>query len=545
MKARIVLSSTLTAVFLSICAAPVKADVRQDLRSCVGTSHGGMVRRLPVMGVAPFEMVVVSDCNFVNTALNPNVSYDHVDVAMSRKTVYVQAEDGSWGMRLLFADETFNDLHLYDRVCLDLNGCRIAEDVSSGALTVEGLTPLNVLRASGGQPVAPKERRIADVKDADIYTLVTLKGVELAFREAAIVNIDEHYAQYSPELHSGIGASIKGYADGTCCPLRDADGHSIYMAVNTLCSWRRKAAPLGSGDVTGVITLEKNLRYGDKAPKMYIRPLDGDCVKISDSRKTAIWKTWLGWFPARMPGDYFDFEKGGHIKSGIDDKLLNNMGPKAFLWTDNGERRIQKAGSYNSLACPDGCEPGGSIKFYGTISGWYEWNADETPGEGKSIFVEFSAKKIKASALQFCFEMSAGDGNILNTRGVPIRWHVGCSINGGPWKYLDEADGSDSFGLRPVPVTEKYDPKFKRTYYMMYSNGIGLQGHIYNLPDEALGAEKVVMRITPCVARWFHLSGNPARDVEYPDATVNLVKKNNKTYSTVKLGTVFIDYKPL
>lgn len=545
MRTRIVLSRALAAVFLLICATPLSADVRQNLRNCVGTSHEGLVRRLPVRGVAPFEMVVVSDCDYVNTALNPNLSYDIVDVAMSRKTVYVQAEDRSWGMRLLFADGTFNDLHLYDRVLLDLNGCRIAEDVSSGALTVEGLTPVNVLRAESGQPVAPKERSIAEITDDDIYTLVTLKNVELAFREAALVNVDERFAQYSPALHSGIGTAIKGYADGACCPLRDKDGNSIYMAVNTLCTWRRKAAPLGSGDVTGVITFEKNLRYGDKSAKMYIRPLDGDSIKISDSRKSAIWKTWLGWFPARMPGDYFDFEKGGHIKSGVNDRLLNNMGPAAFLWTDNGERRIQKAGSFNSLTCPDGYEPGGSIKFYGTLNGWYEWNADETPGEGKSIYVEFSARKIKASALQFCFEMTAGDGNILNTRGVPTRWHVGCSIDGGPWTYLDEADGSDSFGLRPVCADEKYDPKYKRTYYLMYANALGMQGHIYNLPQEALGADKVVLRITPCVARWFHLSGDPAKDVEYPNATVNLVTKNNKTYSTVRLGTVFIDYKPL
>lgn len=545
MKTRTLLFKLLTAGLVLISCTPALADVQGALRSCIGTAHEGLVRRLPVQGVGTFGMVVISDCELVNTALNPNISHDRVDVAMSRKTVYVQSEDASWGMRLLFENELYNELHLYDRVLLNLDGCLIGEDVSTGAITVEGLTPMNVVKVKEGLPVVPKERRIKDITNADIYTLVTLKNVEFVFKEGGIVNIDERYCQYSPELHKGMGNQIKGHADGACCPLRDGDGNSIYMAVNTLCPWRKDAVPRGSGDVTGVISLEKNLRYGDKRTKMYIRPLDGNSIKVSDSPKTASWKTYLGWFPGRIPGDYFDFEKAGNVKSGIDDRLLNNSGPKAFLWTDSGERRIQKAGSFNALASPSGFEAGGSIKFYGVVRDWYNWNVDETVAEGKSIFIEFSAKKMKASAIQFCFEMAAGDGNILNTRGIPTRWHVGCSVNGGPWKYLDEADGSESFGLRPVPVDEKYDKGYNRTYHMMYANGIGMQGHVYNLPDEALGAESVILRITPCEARWFHLSGNPARDVEYPDATVNLVKINNKTYSTVRLGTVFIDYKPL
>lgn len=530
---------------LLLGAAAARADVLADLRSCVGTAHEGLVKRLPIKGVAPFEMVVISDCNLVNTALNPNVSHDHVDVLMSRKVVYVQQEDGSYGLKLVFADAMYNELHLFDRVVLNLNGCRISEDVATGSLTIDGLTPMNVVSVRKGEPLAAKERKIAQLKDSDIYTLVTLKNVEMTFREGAYVNIDERYTQYHPQLHEGVGGQVKGNTDGACCPLRDADGDVIFMAVNALCPWRRNAAPLGSGDVTGVLSWERNLRYGDKAPKMYIRPLDESSLKMSSSRKTAVWKTYIGWFPGRMPGDYFDFEKAGTVKSGVDDRLLNNFGPRAYLWTDSGERRIQKAGSFNSLAFPNGFEPGGCIKFYGTANTWYNWNADESPAEPKSIFVEFSAKKVKASALQFCFEIGAGDGNILNARGVPIRWNVRCSVNDGPWIYLNEADGGENFGLRPLPTDEKYDPKYKRTYHMMYSDGMGMQGHVYNLPAEALGADKVVLRISPCEARWYHLSGDPARDVEHPNATVNLLKKDNKTYSTVRLGTVFIDYKAL
>ena len=78
---------------------------------------------------------------------------------------------------------------------------------------------------------------------------------------------------------------------------------------------------------------------------------------------------------------------------------------------------------------------------------------------------------------------------------------------------------------------------------MMYDFSLGMQQHCFNLPQEVIGKSKLTVRISPCVDRWFHLSGNAARDAEYPDATVNLVKENNKTYSTVRFGTIFFDYK--
>ena len=77
----------------------------------------------------------------------------------------------------------------------------------------------------------------------------------------------------------------------------------------------------------------------------------------------------------------------------------------------------------------------------------------------------------------------------------------------------------------------------------MYENCLGMQQHSFALPEDVIGKEKVVIRIYPCEDRWYHLSTNPARDVEYPDATVNLVKSNNKTFSTVRMGAILIDYR--
>ena len=46
-------------------------------------------------GVPLMEVVVISDCENENVALNPNVSFQEVDMSMTKKTAYVQELDGS------------------------------------------------------------------------------------------------------------------------------------------------------------------------------------------------------------------------------------------------------------------------------------------------------------------------------------------------------------------------------------------------------------------------------------------------------------------
>ena len=521
------------------------SDIYRALAACCGVRENGLVTRLPIHDVPTFDMIVVSDCSSENVALNPNVSWNKVDLDASRRTAYLESEDGSWGFRLEFTKGEYNRLMLYDRVKLNLNGCKVRMDPATMALQVTGAGPLNVLsRTKGDAASCPvKERYIAQLTDADVYTLVTLKEVEFVFKEGSIINIDEVVGQEVPSIHSGIRGKMRREGDGAVSLLRDSQGAGIPMAVNTRCDWRKEAVPRGSGSVTGILVVERNRRYGDAAPRLYIRPLFREHIRISDNRRSSVWKNWLGWFPGRMPGNNFDFEKAGFGPKGVDDRLLNNVGPKAYFFTDAGERRIQKASGFNSLSNEDGIQPGGSIKLYGSVSDWYNWNGDGKIESGKSVYLECSPAKLKASVLQLCFEMAGGDGNLLNDRGIPIRWKVEYSIDEQNWKPLKTIDGEETFGLRPIPGASKTEKGSGRQYHLMYDAGLGMQQHCYNLPAEVIGAKKLLVRISPCVGRWYHLSTNPARDVEYPDATVNLVKQGNKQFSTVRFGSIFFDYK--
>lgn len=522
------------------------ADVLKELESKCGEAHGGLFKRLVIKNLPRLELVVVSDFESPNVALNPNSRYDVVDVDESRRTAYLQTPDGSRGIKVVFQKGDYNRLKMFDRVVLDLNGCKVGKVGETDAMYVTDLTPLNVVKVTKGTEAdAPaKEMYMSELTDKDIFTRVTLKDAEFAFREGAMVNFGEFYGQYIPEIHSSYKTKMISNCDGTCCVLRDSQGGSIYMALNTLCPWIREKAPQGSGKVTGVLVVERNRRYGDRYAKYYIRPMFREDIAIDLKKKTAAWDHHVAWIPERIDGNNFDFEKAGFGPEGIEDRLLNNVGPVSYLSYDAGNGKIRKAMSFNNLLNRTGSAEvaGGSIKTYSALNQWYVWGPDGNVESTRSIIVEFSTAKFKDELMQFGFDIMGADGNLLNCRGVPLRWKVECSVDGGDWIPVKEADGTETFGMRPMPAEAKFDGRYNHTYQMMYDHGFGLQQHIYNLPAEAVGKDKVVMRITPAEDRFFHLSKNPAKDVEIP-VVHDKIKPNNKTFTTFRIGMVFVDYK--
>ena len=72
------------------------------------------------MRLAPgtqLEALVVSDYRSQNMELNPNVSWDKVDLGENLRTAYVESPDGRYGFRLRFAGIYENRLERGDRVC--------------------------------------------------------------------------------------------------------------------------------------------------------------------------------------------------------------------------------------------------------------------------------------------------------------------------------------------------------------------------------------------------------------------------------------------
>ena len=223
------------------------------------------------------EGIVVSDYRSPNMELNPNLNYYSVDLEENDRTVYVEAADGSCGIRLRFDEASENRLARYDRVRLDLNGCRLTRTAEPDCMTLTGVQALNVLSVAPGTAadLPVKERSVATLTDDDLYTFVTLRDAEFVFKEGSYTNIWEPYAQSCGELHH-YKYDINNRMDGWASLVRDSEGGAIYMLVNTLCAWRRAGKPLpqGMGPLSGVVVHTPMRRYGGDMGRYSIRPLD-------------------------------------------------------------------------------------------------------------------------------------------------------------------------------------------------------------------------------------------------------------------------------
>lgn len=501
-------------------------------------------------GVPIMELVVISECESENAALNPNTSYQDVDITMARKVAYVQEPDGSKGMRLIFDAGAYNDLHRYDVITLDVNGGRLRVNEKTGSVTVAGLAPTAVItRRSGVEQDFPvKEKLINELTDEDIYTMVTLKDVEFAFKDGAIINIKENYGQYVEKYHKDYLKEMNFRMDGGRSMIRDSHGNAIGMSVNTLCDWRRDGdgVPQGSGKLTGVLTDEQMRRYGSYTGRYLIRPLGRADINIDPKKKSSAWVMLTGCILDGFSGKQLDFEKAGPTETPqVGDRIMGDTGAKSYLWTDSGSKMRTTSDWNNLTSARQGAVWNGAILFDGMARDWYKWNNMGQAESVNSIFYEFSAAKVKpGQQMQLCFEIAAGDINMVNSWGYPARWTVQCSIDGGEFITLPEAcTGEDSFSLRPLPCwckkvnTGKYNKNFRTQYDFC----LGSQGHVFNLPEEAAGKEKILIRLMPAGMMGYALRSKPHEPAEV--STGYDITRTSEAKALISIGSIFIEYK--
>lgn len=292
-------------IMASIVGLPVGAGA-EGVEALRGMCAPGST--LVLEGPLTVSGVVVSDCRSKNMELNPNITYAKVDLSLSDRTAYIQSPDGSAGVRLVFDDASANTLHFADKVTLDLAGCLLEHEVNPDRVTVRHLGSTSVLERSPGGDVPAKEKSVRELTDSDIYTFVTLTGMEMVFKDGCYTDIYEPYGQYVESIHHDY-YDVNGRMDGWASLLRNQQGQTIYMLVNTSCPWRRTGKPLvrGTGPVSGIIVHTPMRRYGGNMGRYSIRPLDESGLGFSKKGKS-VWKTLSGWCLDGSNGQVLEFE---------------------------------------------------------------------------------------------------------------------------------------------------------------------------------------------------------------------------------------------
>ena len=437
------------------------------------------------------QMVVVSDCDSPNMAPSVNVSVGTLETRVNRRTVFVSTEDGKIGLKLLFDRPGENALRRGDIVEIDFYGCTALRSITPDSFTISGVRAANILSYRSGGQVPVKEKYISELNDRDINTYVTLKDVDIVFKDGSYYNVHEDY-------------TVK--MDGWASLMRDIQGNTIYMLLTNSCPWRRtgKDLPKGTGTISGIIVHEQNRRYGPDMGRYSIRPVYESDIKIETG--TSPWKTYVGWVKPEGSGQSLDFEISGTVdglfKKGIaNDKIYNDVGNvAAFLWTDSGSE-VRVYSGYNRVSKENhGFLGNAALMFIGRSVDWYDWNSNGTVCGSKAFYISFNASKLKGCQGQFNFEWSAGtqDGN--KSWFYPIDWKVEYSVDGVKWALLKEnTTRAESIMLHNIPwgdcVVKGSGHDFKKK--PNYDTAMGPQQHSYSLPAEIMGQKNVVLRLSP------------------------------------------------
>lgn len=519
-----------------------------DVASLKAFIEGG--KTATVSGEMLIEGIVASDYRSLNTALNPNKTYAVVDNTINGKTVYIQDPDGNCGAEMVFVNESDNRLCRGDRVVIDLNGCSVTHFTDPDRVQVNGLTFLNVVSCERPDKdgLTPKERKLSELDDSDLYTLVRLNNVEMIFKDGPYTDIYEGYAQ-AVDGYNYEGFYPNMRMDGWATLLRDGEGKTIYMHINTACKWRRdgKPVPQGTGSVTGVLVYEPMRRYGGNMGRYSIRPMDDSDISLS-KKNNSEWKVLTGWEQDGSNGETLEFELMGTVdglfKNGKKgDRVLNDCGKaRGYLWTDSNSA-IHVHYDLNDLSPSNrGNHKYGAILFSGNTADWFLYDGKGKAKESRSIFVEFDASKAKGNMMEFNFSWFAGTSDVDLCYNYPGVWKVQMTVDEGrTWVDLKEtATGSGEILLRSHPWFDKAPSLIKSKKNTGFDCGLGAQQRSFSIPESAFGHNQVILRLTPARPELAAVRTNPSRDVMGPPSAPSREMKN---LTWIRFGKILIEYK--
>ena len=478
--------------------------------------------------------VIISDHLSRNMALNPSVAYNKVDVSESDRTAYLQKEDGSMGFCLKFETPEDNMLSKGTAIALSLQGLNIIKKLNPERFIIDGIQAGNVVQSAPGV-IASKNKKIAELQDADIYTWVSLQNTELYCKYGAYTNVNENYTLSSP-INAMLSSTYKDRMDSWAIMLVDTYGSAIYAPVNMLCGWRRSTdaslstlVPQGNGVTEGVVVSEENPRYGDMG-KYQIRVIDetGFCQDVAGSSAFTEHVRYNGQPYSYRYGQYAAIDSKYAAPAGLEKRMRQIIPsddisqakkvPNAELSCQNWSAASALTDNNYPIASNDAyCSPfctnvaigkAGVASTDNTtghpramiliheIKGWFDWSDNKVSGY-RGLVLDMKAQNVQGEVMMLSFAFSAGKASAATSRNYPAHWCVECSVDGGETYALcpDAVTGKNFVHLRSLPWS---DANIDGTKYMTVGGaGLGATEHCFRLPSSAFGQEHVFIKIRP------------------------------------------------
>ena len=490
------------------------------------------VKALVTAGVYEFtddgaiEGVVISDLGSPNMETAPNLNPAELDTSLNGVTAYLQTPDGTEGFRLVFASSADNTLHRGARITLDLSGVTVLKETEPERYTIEGITAAAV---SAGVSETPKvrEKKLSELTDKDIYTLVKVTGLEMSFKHGAYTNCHDGYSTGVSALNpsqqktnaSGSSASPQKF-DTTPCSMVDASGNEINLLINNNVTWRRygNGVPQGTCDVTGILVHTDLARWARNGwlGRYQLRPMEeSDIAPAGEAFSKVIVSWYKGWSDTQLTGA--DAVEAGLHGSGT---ITSNVG--SIQTTVN----FNDITNYNSTPEAPGYYKGqvknAALGFVKT--GGYFWGSSDISDMNAAPWfcLSFSTEGLSGSNLVFVWSAAQG-----STRSAtddiqgPTQYRVEYSTDGSSFTAIDQI-----YAMHPI-VT--WSDKLAGGFSVP-----GLHQYVTKLPATLLGHSKVWVRV--------RAASNKSLDDDFLTPEGGTVKNYTSLNTWVRFGELTVQY---
>ncbi len=419
------------------------------------------------------EGYVVSEPNSKNIVSSPQTKQFFFDRTENDRTVYIESLDGQYGFCLKFATAEDNTLARFSKVRLAIAGTTLEKKADPECYTISGLTAANILETSIPDEfkIPVKTKSIAELTDADIYTLVSVTDLEIMCKDGAYTNCTDGYS--FKDAVNPIGTSSAPRWDVAPLMCYDRSGNTIYMLTNAAAPWRRYSSgrdlefysvvAQGSGTFRGIVVADDvaPIRYGDLG-RYQLRAMTKEDIALNGEpfMKTIVEWNWndrkIDLVPEIGTGEINKYGAAQAAASDFNNVVCSGKGGHA-----SSEQK--------------GLVVNGGIMF---TQQWWDFNADK----GKYFDISFSTQGINGSNM--IFGIVWGHGSMSNTTlSGPAHWNLLYSIDGGV-----------TFRSVPdCPIIKKRSITWWTT--TSQDSTPGFTEHLRKLPADCFGREKVVLRL--------------------------------------------------
>lgn len=474
--------------------------------------------------------VVISIPKHENLADGVQINFRSNSSTQNNRTAYMQSPDGSLGVRLVFQhfDPEGQKAARYSRLKLSLKACTVRRG-HKGDVSIEDIPNGAVMEVVAGQAsdIPVKSRTVRELTAADMHTWITLKDCEFVFKDGAYTNILESYARPNPDNSQ---YKPNSYMDTWQTLLCDSNATPFYMVINSRTPWRRsgKGVPQGKGDISGILVVSDNPRYG-KTDLWQIRPLEEEDIAFEWNGESSF-KTLAEWNWNDNASTFATNE--GYVERFRHEKMIPDIG-KGELTLDFVSSTYRGPDVNNPVLEPakeeikgsKGLVRKGAMEIRAIVSNWWNWSEDY----GNAVVLKFSTKGMNAEQLFLAFSFSSGKNSTKTSRYNPAFWGVEVSTDNLSFARVDIPD----ITLRSLPWWEK---TIEGVHYKTSCEaGMGMTEHLINLPASLIGHETVYIRICPVRKNLTTLA--------MENSTNAALRPNLTHWSSVSFGAITLRYR--